>query len=55
MSDKLQDNLSKSHHARHPDIENKLFDWNNVVRAANLPISPTLVIHKAKKIAEEIS
>ena len=55
MSDKLQSSLTKSTHAKYPDLENKLYDWIEVIRKANLPISPTLVIYKAKKIAEEMS
>ena len=47
--------MSKSTHAKYPDLENKLYDWIEVIRKANLPISPTLVIYKAKKIAEEMS
>ena len=54
MSQKMQDSLSKTHHAKYPELENKLFDCIDVCRAANQTVSPSLIIKKAKNIAEEM-
>ena len=55
LSDKLQNTVRRSTPAQYADIEEILFNWIKVIRSANLPISPTLIISKAKRIAEELS
>ncbi len=44
LSQKMQGNLSNTHQAKYPELENKLFDWIDVCRAANQTESPSMII-----------
>ena len=55
FSHKLQNTVCRSTPAQYADMEEILFNWIKVIRSGNLPISPTLIISKAKRIAEELS
>ncbi len=55
LSAELQGTLYRSAPAQYPDLEDKLFSWIEVIRNANFPISPTLIISKAKQNVCELS
>ncbi len=37
-----------------PEVENQLYNWIDAMRRANLPVSPSLALTKAKQIANEL-
>ena len=41
--------------AKYSDLESQLYDWISVIRKANLPISPSIIIARANEIANNLS
>ena len=55
LSDNLINSISRSTKPQYADLEEKLYSWVETLRFAKIPISPSLVISKAKGIAEQLS
>ena len=55
LTNDLQDTLSKLPQAKYSDLEEKLLEWIEVIRTANLPVSPSLIVAKAKELAVTMS
>ena len=54
MSEEAKKKTFRASVGRFTEVEDKLYLWIDGVRRENLPIPPSLVILKAKKIAEEL-
>ena len=55
LSDNLINSISRSTKPQWADFEEKLYSWVETLRFEKIPISPSLVISKAKGIAEQLS
>ena len=55
MSEETRAKKFRASVGRFSEIEDKLFLWIDSMRRANLPVPPSLVIAKAKRIAQELS
>ena len=54
MSDEAKKKTFRASVGRFTEVEDKLDLWIDSMRRANLPVSPSLAILKAKKIAKEL-
>jgi hypothetical protein len=55
MSEKTKKTTFRSSVGRHPELEEKLFQWIEEMRRVPLPVPPMLVIQKAKSMATDMS
>ena len=55
MSDTMINSISRTIKPQYADLEDKLYSWIETLRFAKIPISPSLVISKAKSLADQHS
>ena len=53
MSDTMINSISRTAKPQYADLEDKLYSWIETLRFAKIPISPSLVISKAKALADQ--
>ena len=55
MSEQRKSKKLRFSSAKYPELESQLYDWISVIRKANLPISPSIIIARANEIANNLS
>jgi len=54
MSDTMINNFSRTVKPQYADLEDKLYSWIETLRLAKIPLPPSLVISKAKALADQL-
>lgn len=54
LSEETKNKKCRMHARKHSDIEDKLYEWLQLIRKVELPVSPSLTIGKSKELAKNM-